>query len=1151
MSLKMSDVRFDLLDEVRKFFVGPRTEGDPLPEGNTPLDMYTSGILFPMEAPLEDVDKDENGSDSSDNDDSSTEDESQKFLKPNSIGLRVQLNDSVKKISVEIDYGKYFKNGDDIWERTSLDDKSKTHQIDLSKQNGEIEIFNEVKKLESKISWMLHSDYVLNIFLENPTYWVVPEPDVKEKDKKNSISYDEAQRLNNSFCIFQPTLSINSVNSESAFEPISTTSKFYSSPEDDLFDMLYKNKKVFGVGYGCAAEWDDGGKPASIRTTILPTFQDDEIAKFSDVPDSEKPSRVDMYDLGCFDSLEDNASNRKKIHSQLSPMITQYGKWIEKQKEIVDKNLVGDKYESLANENLEKCSQSHKRMISGLNLLTDEKMDPDNKILKSFILANRAMLYQRIHFSYALKNFKGQEKQEWPSPKHGLGLWYPFQIAFLLMSIPGISDKTHDDNHTVDLIWFPTGGGKTEAYLGVASFAMILRRLKGDVEDGLGVSVIMRYTLRLLTLQQFERASTLICALEYLRRKVKGSGLGTEPFLLGLWVGYSLTPNLYESSEESLKKLRDNPRITPADGSPCQTNYCPWCGTRMNPYNYKFDPKTKWTLARCSNDTSPCIFTDPNFSPQNILPVVTVDSDIYTRCPSMIIATVDKFARLPFRPEIANIFGRAARRCGLHGFLPDSKYKSCGIENEGSHRGSDGKVRYVDSTFPPDLIIQDELHLISGPLGTMVGLYESAVDFLTQKNIDGKSTGLKVIASTATIKGAKDQVRKIFNKSNTDSFPPPGIDRSDSFFWWETGKKGKMFVGLSFSQRSGKYALGKLYAALLQKIHLIRQSENIKDDDVDPYWTLVGYYNSIRELGGANRLVEDDVVMNMRFLADAIYGNKKDVRDPGTPENGIDELTGRKTQREINEIRDKLEKSLPDKDVISVLLATNMISVGIDIDRLALMTVNGQPKSATEYIQATGRIGRRPESPGSVFVLFNPYKPRDLSHYENFAGFHNTMQKHVEPSSLTPFSIPAYTRGIHAVFISMMRLSNSFLAEKKSANNFTIADGKLATKFLLDRFKTVELTDDDSSSFKDFKTKIVTFQEEWEKFIRDVEDDSSLVETVWYNNPYDKWHGDKEKNPSVLMIEFAKRGKQESDQFPISTPESFRDVEQQIEMEYV
>ena len=1148
----MSDVREELLDEVKKFFVGPRTDDDPLPPGNAPLDMYTSGILFPMDAPLDDADKDEDGIDESDREDTSVEEESEKFLKQNSIGIRVQLKNSVKKIRIEIDYGKYFKNGDGVWERTPLDQKNKIHEVDLSNQEvSHIDIFDSLKKPEAKLSWTIHADGVLNVFLENPTYWEVPEEKTDEKSKegkKDPINYEVLKTLNNSNTIFQPEIAICSVENSSSFEPISTGSKYYSSPEDDLFDMLYKNKKVFGAGYGCAAEWGGEDNPSSVRTNIIPTYQDDEIAKFSD-DDPDRPSSVDMYDLGCFESLDDHLKNRETVMEKLSPLIFQYGNWIEKQTEIAKKKFVGNEYEDLANENLSRCRQIHKRMKAGLDILTDEKNDPDNKIIKSFVLANRAMLYQRIHFNYALGNFKGKKKQEWPSPKPGLAQWYPFQIAFLLISVSGISDKKHDDNLITDLIWFPTGGGKTEAYLGVASFTMILRRMRGDVEEGLGVSVIMRYTLRLLTLQQFERASTLICALEFLRRKVPNSNLGNEPFLLGLWVGYSLTPNLYETSEEALKILRDSPHLTPADGSPCQTNYCPWCGKRMTPSNYKFDSKTKWTLARCSNDTSPCIFTDSSFLPQTSLPVVTVDSDIYTRCPSMIIATVDKFARLPFRPEIANIFGRAARRCSIHGFLPHAKYKSCNVVGDGNHR--DGKVQYVRSKFPPDLIIQDELHLISGPLGTMVGLYESAVDFLTQDTSDGKTTGPKVIASTATIKGAKEQVRKIFNKPNTLSFPPPGIDREDSFFWWETGKKGKMFVGLSFSQRSGKYALAKLYAALLQKIHILRQTKKFQEKEIDQYWTLVGYFNSFRELGGANRLVEDDVVKNMGFLADAIYGNKNNTRDPGTPENGIDELTGRKTQREINEIRDKLEKSLPDKDVISVLLATNMISVGIDIDRLSLMTVNGQPKSATEYIQATGRIGRRAEFPGSVFVLFNPYKPRDLSHYENFGGFHNTMQKHVEPSSLTPFSIPAYTRGIHAVFISMMRLSNHILAEKKSANDFEVSDGESATKFLLERFMSVEQVDETSQSYKDFEKKIVTFQEQWEKFIHDVDDDTSLAETVWYNNPYDPYHKEQEKNPSVLMIEFAKRGEQKSDKFPISTPESFRDVEQQLEMEYV
>ena len=405
-----------------------------------------------------------------------------------------------------------------------------------------------------------------------------------------------------------------------------------------------------------------------------------------------------------------------------------------------------------------------------------------------------------------------------------------------------------------------------------------------------------------------------------------------------------------------------------------------------------------------------------------------------------------------------------------------------------------------------------------------------------------------MIASTATIRGAQDQIRKIFDREKTLTFPPPGIDRSDSFFWWTTGKKGKAFVGISFSQRSGKFSLAKLYASLLQKMETIRSSQTVEDEKIDPYWTLVGYYNSIRELGAANRLVEDDVVQTINFLAKTIHRSSR--RDPGSPENGIEELTSRNTQEGIKAIRDKLERSLPSEDVISVLLATNMISVGIDIDRLALMSVNGQPKSTTEYIQSTGRIGRRPESPGIVFVTFNPYKPRDLSHYENFNGFHGMMQKYVEPSTLTPFSIPACNRALHAVFISMIRLSNPRLAEKTAANDFRMSDGYSAREFMLRRFKSVEQVGEDSDTFKAFETTLITLQEMWEKFIKDTENDTSSYNDVWYNNPYNKWQED-EPNENVLMVEFAKRGETKSDTFPRSTPESLRDVERQIKMEYV
>jgi len=1145
-----------LLDEVTKFFVGPRNETDFIPEGNTPLDVYTSGILFPMSTPKEDLDNEHNDNGDEGVEDVPPEEESENFFKQNSIGLRSEIKKDTKKIQISVNYGKYLPNDSNVWVRHELDLSRQTHVLELSDAEGEIELVSSSNSVEAKIWWKLYDGTVLNIFLENPALWVEPDKKdlpKKESEKKDQIDYAEAMRQNNENSIFQPSITIRGLDDKHPFNPVSVSTKSFKTKEDDLFDMLYRHKKVFGGGYGCAAEWEEVDKPSYVKTTIIPTFQEDEIDKYAaDENDPLKPARVDMFDLACFENLNDNKLNRKKIAKTLTPIVEKYRKWVIQQQKTAKSELDGSTYLDLANMNLDNCEHVLERIDDGLRLLTEESGPEGDRILKAFILANRAMLYQRLHFGYALSKFKNKNDRDWPDAKKpGQEFWHPFQIAFLLMSLRGIAFKQHPDNSIADLIWFPTGGGKTEAYLGVAAFTMILRRLKGDTENGLGVSVIMRYTLRLLTLQQFERASTLICALEYIRRKVSGSELGKDPFLLGLWVGYSLTPNHYQSSESALKQLHESPDVSPAEGSPCQANYCPWCGTRMYPdRNYKFDKKTHWTLIRCTNENR-CIFSDRTYSPDSILPLVTVDSDIYTRCPSMLIATVDKFARLPFRTDIANIFGRPGRKCDLHGFLPREKHANCSINSEGVHtRSNNEPVRNLEAVFPPDLIIQDELHLISGPLGTMVGLYETAVDFLTRTTRDGKETRPKVIVSTATIKGAQEQVRKIFNRTKTQSFPPPGIDRKDSFFWWETGKKGKMFVGVSFSQRSGKFTLAKLYAALLQRAQIIRLS-GTPDTKVDPYWTLVGYYNSIRELGGANRLVEDDVKDKMEFLSNTVYDNSHELRDPGTPENGIDELTGRKTQLEINIIRDKLEKALPDSDVISVLLATNMISTGIDINRLGLMAVNGQPKTVTEYIQAAGRIGRRADSPGSIFVLFNPYKPRDLSHYENFGGFHKNMQKHVEPSTLTPFSIPSYTRALHAVLIAMIRLSNTFLAEKTTAHNFTVDDGIEARKFILERFKSVEQVGEDSNAYKRFEKKLVTLMERWVLFSNDVFKNTSLHDPVWYNNPYDKWHDAEPKNPSVLMIEFAKRGVQESDEFPLSTPESLRDVEQQIEMEYV
>ena len=1125
------DTRKLLLDEVRAFFVGPRSADETIPHGNTPIDMYSAGILFPRSTPLEDTDR-EDGEGATEAGEAPDDQESPVFFRQNSIGLKVRISEGANNIKVSVNYGKYTKNADSAWRRHELDASKREHALNLEDRRGAVEICDGEGNLESRVSWMMHDGAVLNVFLENAAKWV---------DHESGITASEASAINNRNAIFQPSVSLHAAGQPSPFRPITPKPSRYDSQEDELLDMLYRDRKVFGSGYCCAAEWD-GEDPPSVRTEIMPTYQDREIGKFADGED-DRPARVDMYELSCFGHDGDWDACRNIIREQLAPLVDKYEVWISLQKRRISTDLAQDDYRGVAEKNMRECNAVIDRMRDGLAMLTDGDGEDADMIVKAFVLANRAMLYQRLHFQYALARVKGK-KPEWPNPKKpGQEFWYPFQIAFVLMSLRGITCDQHEDRSTADLIWYPTGGGKTEAYMGVAAFAILLRRLRGKVEDGLGVSVIMRYTLRLLTLQQFERASTLACALEHIRRTSE-SGLGDEPFLLGLWVGYSLTPNHYDGLQETLRKLQDDPDAPTPDGSPCQVHYCPWCGHRICPSNYRFDKETKWTIISCANRGSKCIFAEETL-PRKALPLVTVDSDIYTRCPSLLIATVDKFARMPFKAEIANIFGGAARRCETHGFLPDGKDGACGIEGTGKHR-RDGAVRNTRGRFPPDLIIQDELHLIAGPLGTMVGIYETAVDFLTRTKRGEHESRPKVIVSTATTKGVAEQVRRIFNRTKTQSFPPPGTSGSDSFFWWSKSGAGKVFAGLSFSHQSGKYALAKLYAALLQGTQKARRLHKIPDAKLDPYWTLVGYFNSIRELGGANRLVEDDVVRHVNFLANTAPDTQ--ARQPGTPENGIDELTSRKTQREINVIRGKLEKSLENSsDPISVLLATNMISVGIDIDRLALMVINGQPKAVTEYIQAAGRIGRRSGAPGCVFTLFNPYKPRDLSHYEDFAGFHRTMQKYIEPSTLTPFSVPAYQRALHAVLIAMIRLGKLHLSRNEDAARFEVSDGEEATNFILERFKSVERVGEDSDSYQQFRKRVNVILEEWEKHARSKFGDPE--NKVLYNVPYNRRKPSK-KNNNVLMVEFAKADAARSDGFPLPTPESLRDVERHIRMEY-
>ena len=625
--------------------------------------------------------------------------------------------------------------------------------------------------------------------------------------------------------------------------------------------------------------------------------------------------------------------------------------------------------------------------------------------------------------------------------------WRPFQLAFLLMNLVGVArpnDPEFDpkrERDNVDLIFFPTGGGKTEAYLGLAAFTLVMRRLRhgGSLQAG-GLSVLMRYTLRLLTLDQLGRASTLICALE-LERQRQPQKLGNWPFEIGLWVGQAGTPNRMGgkgNSSEATARLRVrayNDGKTNIKPIPIDT--CPWCGVEFGKRSLD-DPKPCGTVGvfnllrqgrpdvdnpeelRIACLNRDCAFKGTNG--RNYLPLVAVDDMIYRRLPAFLIATVDKFASLPWEGRTGKLFGKASHVLDGQGFYGPA-------DGDDATKG----VRLSERLDAPDLVIQDELHLISGPLGSMAGLYETVIDELCSR--DGLRP--KIVASTATVRRASEQMRALFGRNDSAIFPAPGPDRRDSFFAVTVPVDkvpGRLYVGLSAPGRNVKALLLRASLALMSSAQQAwkaaekdrtaqrRRGEIPGPNPADPYMTLLGYFNTIKELGISRRLIEEELTSQL-----ATHGERQRLGD--TVERSANrrianiplELTSRVSTTEVSTTKDRLSRSFDDKERVDVALATNMISVGLDITRLGLMLMLGQPKTTAEYIQASSRVGRDTDKPGLVVVLLNPNRPRDRSHYEHLAYSHDVFYRDVEATSVTPFSERALQRGLPAITVALAR----------------------------------------------------------------------------------------------------------------------------------
>jgi hypothetical protein len=826
--------------------------------------------------------------------------------------------------------------------------------------------------------------------------------------------------------IFQPEMIARDPGGRAIFRRRPFLTEVGSDEERAALEMIYRRRVEFAVGHGVSVHAtpakDDPERAMEVLTCMLPQSE----ISVTETPGTFSEDRPAMRRLladGSLDMVRLAEMERRDLLATLASLADDYVAWIGEQRSRIGTELVG--HDAPAKAAMGRCESIQARLREGIAVLGS-----NDAALDAFRFANRAMASQRVRSEYSLV----ARREEYPDlavfdvPEKRS--WRPFQLAFILLAVPALADPSHRDRTEpleayADLLWFPTGGGKTEAYLGVAAFTMAVRRLQGDLggfDGGRGLSVIMRYTLRLLTIQQFQRATTLICAME-VQRRAETAKWGGTPFTIGLWVGQRVTPNTTEESHEAIEREREGKYGV--GSTPAQLTFCPWCGSEIVPgRDIRVDRDAGRTFLYCGDKYGRCEF-GRTLSPSLGLPVLVVDDEIYRHPPSMLIATVDKFAMMAWRGQVRTLFGRAKRECPRHGILWSD------ADCNGNHRRKGAlpatTVRAIAPIRPPDLIIQDEFHLIGGPLGTMVGLYETAVDELSSWTLEGHTVRPKVIASTATVRKAEEQVNDVFLR-RVAVFPPHGIDVEDNFFSVQRpieAKPGRRYMGVCSPGSSRPAVLIRVYVALLTAAQSLFERFG---QGADPYMTLVGYFNSLRELGGMRRLAEDDVQTRSYRV------QMSDVLRPGLSQRSIrnvDELTSRVSNKDIPKKLDQLEVNFKsvwargETRAIDIVLATNMLSVGVDVKRLGLMVVNGQPKNTAEYIQATSRVGRF--FPGLVCTVLTWSRPRDLSHYETFEHYHATFYKHVEAQSVTPFAPRALDRGLTGTMVSILRLESDTL----------------------------------------------------------------------------------------------------------------------------
>ena len=941
---------------LRRMLVGPAFGESEVLTG-TPFERYLLGVLYPQgETDIADATAEEDGIEVP------SEEEAENPISlafermPASMGISFLISGN-SDLEVRLSAARYERGANrHEWVRRPLSSPASPLVLQMPRPTG-----NATRLQDQKDIWNDAARCHV-VWRRHPSGWLITVTFINKAETDSSRPSPEK-------CLFQAAFDVRGISGDVLPYPESVPG--LGDDEDWEFALLYRDRRRLAVGHGCAAEWQKAEGRTVLSASVLPTHQ---VSAMTTTLRSD-PS------LGSFDEqilrlhyLADESVPVEVLAGELTNFVDRYEQWAKAQISQSATHGLPPELLGAASRIATRLEASIARMRKGIFILHH-----DQGVQQAFRLANRAMLMQMLHSSKDVAGTphplgKPAAKVDYDGPDAGKAEWRPFQLGFHLLVMESLANEASTERALVDLIWFPTGGGKTEAYLWAAAFEVFLRRLRFGAA-GAGTAVIKRYTLRLLTSQQFQRAAALICACELLRRS--HPPLGAEAIRVGLWVGGEVTPNRYQKAQQ----LYEDMLQTEQPENPFQLQHCPWCGTLIVP-PARAEQATSYGVH--ATDTSFRFFCpEPTCQFHDRLPIAVVDEDLFAAPPALIIGTIDKFARLAWDPRSGVFFGDAARR-------------------------------------PPSLIIQDEMHLISGPLGTIAGLYEAGVD--TVLRLRGSQP--KLIAATATIRRSSDQAERLYGRP-VAIFPPSGQSATDSYFATEdTSAPGRVYLGLMAPGHTPVTAVVRTAAALVQAA----EEAGLQTDAAkDAYWSVLIYHNRRRELGKTMTLARDDVPAWINAVTARDQSRARAVHN-------VEEISANVSGPRLPEVLRRLSQSWRSADCPDIVPCTNMISVGVDIQRLGAMLVVGQPKTTAEYIQATSRVGRS-KVPGLVVTLYSPTKPRDRSHYEDFVGYHSALYRYVEPTSVTPLALPARSRALHAALVIAQRHGGG-LSDNDSATAF-------------------------------------------------------------------------------------------------------------------